>query len=106
MKYLLILLSLSFLESCATTSKYEAVLQTWVGKNESELVSKWGIPTSSYSLDDGKLIMYQNNGGSISTYLGYGMYSTDNYVCKTTFTLDKANIIKNWKWEGNSCKSK
>ena len=108
MRFILLLMMTYFLSACATTAKYEAVLQTWVGQPEDNLVSKWGPPASTYPLSGGKgkMLTYQQGAGSISTNLGYGIYSTENYSCKTTFTVDGSGVIQNWRWEGNSCKAK
>lgn len=105
MRFILLFLTAGFLSACATTAKYEAKLNTWVGKNESDLVSQWGVPNNTYSLNDGsKLIMYQHNGGSASVPIG-NMYYTESYWCKTTFTIDGSGVVKNWKHEGNKCES-
>lgn len=109
MRFLFLIISVGFLTACATTAKYEAVLNTWVGSSESDLVSKWGIPSSTYPLGDGKMLMYQHNGGTVSTAQPIGnMYfvNSTSYWCKTTFTIDGLGIIQNWRWEGNACKAK
>lgn len=95
--------------ACATTANYERVLASWVGDTESNLVSRWGIPSASYQMPDSKLLMYQNDGGSYTYGQPIGnmyMMNTTHYACKTTFTINSVGIITDWRWEGNSCKSK
>jgi uncharacterized protein YceK len=29
---------------CATTAKYEAKLNTWIGTSEDSLIASWGVP--------------------------------------------------------------
>lgn len=46
---------------CATTAGYEKILNSWVGSSESNLISSWGPPQSTYVLDDGgKVLSYDN----------------------------------------------
>ena len=42
------------LSGCATTAKYEAGLDTFVGKSEDTLIASWGVPDKEYRLSDGK----------------------------------------------------
>jgi hypothetical protein len=57
------ILPLLWLTGCATTSGYEAVLQTWVGDTTDHLVSVWGIPQQQYPLDGGgKVLQYVRTG--------------------------------------------
>ncbi len=108
MRKIFILTSIFLLCSCATQSKYENKLKYWVGKNETELVSKWGIPTSSYQTNDAKFIQYNQDFGSTSTAQPIGstyLINTHHEWCKTTFTVDSQGIISNWRIEGTSCVS-
>ena len=52
-KTLLLLLCLA-LSGCATTAKYEAKLNTWIGVSEDSLIASWGVPDKEYHLNDGK----------------------------------------------------
>ncbi len=110
------------LSACATTEKYEAVLRSWVGHNEDELISSWGPPTGVYESGNNKYLTYQNsNSGYVpgvaptyqTTLIGNTLYTNAiggspgySYTnhCKTTFTVTN-NVIQSWRWEGNSCKS-
>ena len=56
---ILIGLSVLFVVSCATPEKYDARLNGWLGKTETQLVQKWGKPSAMKILDNGdKVITY------------------------------------------------
>jgi len=57
----LYLLFFAMLAGCATTAGYEAILNTWVGSSEENLISTWGAPQSTYELNGGgKILTYEN----------------------------------------------
>jgi hypothetical protein len=131
-----LLIIIFFIVSCATTAKYEKLLDTWKGGNVNDLVSQWGAPSSSYKMSNGNTILtyMRSRSGSIpiynqpqrTTHQGtiYGSggmtnysgtstssYGTTTYMpvtwsCKTEFTVDSRDIIINWRFLGNSCVSK
>jgi len=108
------------LSGCATTAKYEKILDSWVGVNEQELIEAWGVPDSTYEVGKVKFLSYQFSNqrilyGSPPMYVSNvhkGMIYTnavggtpDMVVsdwCKTTFTIDNEKVIK-WMFNGNSC---
>ena len=120
--FLLILL----LTGCATTKKYEAILQTWIGSQENELIRKWGPPRQVYDAGGGvKYLTYQessqgyipgtsptysttynpytNTATTTSTGGSAGYYYTNS--CQTTFEIQNG-YIASWRWKGNACKAK
>ena len=112
-KYLLLMLMLT---GCATTGKYEARLQSWVGLNASILYSQWGVPTRTSTLPDGtKAYEYLNSNGAVThsnteydsstRSLATTSRTTQSY-CKTTFFANSTNQITSWRWEGNTCTSR
>lgn len=109
MKKIVILLSI-LLTACATTGNYQKTLQSWVGQDADRLVQTWGVPTNSYTANDGtKTLEYSFQNGSVSQASIYGNvatgYTRPSY-CQTTFMVDKTNTVTNWRWRGNACKSK
>lgn len=98
MKKLITILSLVLLiAGCATEEKYQAVLNTWMGSTKSNLVNTWGVPSSSYKVDEHEELIAYNR--SVSGFNQYGSY---NYYCTTTFTIRDDEVV-NWKYSGNSC---
>jgi hypothetical protein len=68
------------LSSCATTSGYEAVLQTWMGDSADHLVSSWGPPQQQYHLESGGSVMQYERSGQIV------LPGTTTYQPQTTYT--------------------
>ena len=119
----LLLVTTGLLVGCATTANYEKVLNSWVGSQESALVSSWGPPSSVYQSDGVKYLTYsKSNSGYIpgvapsyqTTYVGNTAYTNPvggspgfayNSNCSTTFTVAN-RVITNWRYEGNACRSR
>lgn len=134
MKKALVLLFCLGLYGCATTAKYEAKLNNFIGVGEDSLIASWGVPDKQYSMKDGKkAVMYLNKttvqtGGDTHTEertvyhsgtIGNEPYSgtstqyvtettpVEKYklVCKTSFVINKEGIVESWHHEGNNCVS-
>ncbi len=106
----LLLSACLLLAGCATTENYNRKLDTWVGHPVNELFEAWGPPATTFENGLGMtMYTYIYNGGTTyntlpNPYLNYtATYQTQNY-CKTTFFV-RNGFIKNWRWEGNSCRS-
>ena len=73
---------------CVSTSE---IMQSWVGTEESELLSKWGAPDSSAQASDVKKILtwkvLWNDGGNI-------------YTCRKSFTISKEGKVEKWAYAG------
>ena len=83
------------LNGCATQSNYKALLDTWVGGTEDQLVNSWGPPNGLYNKPDG---------GKILTFAWSGSYylpgdtstsssSTYDGVVTTTTTVSPGSYI-------------
>jgi len=101
MKWSLIgLVAITWLVGCVaypTTDNYEAMLKTWVGRSEAELVQTWGPPSSVYQSASTKYFTYTK-----SKTCGVGESYT--CVCNTHFEL-ASDHITSWRWDGNGCSS-
>ena len=134
MRKLIALLLCLGLCGCATTAKYEAKLNNWIGASEDSLVASWGVPNKTYNLDNGKKaieyvrkdtvqtggytyttpeLTYQSGtignksySGTSTTYVTETM-PVQNYKlsCKTSFVIDKSGKVESWHHEGNNCVS-
>ena len=129
---ILFLLSCLVLGGCATTAKYEAKLNSWVGASEDALIASWGVPDKSYATASGKKAVEfvrketVRSGGYTyttpqTTYssgtIGDKSYSGTSteyvvttepvqkykYWCKTSFMLGKDGKVESWHHEGNDC---
>jgi len=96
MRRSLIGLAMAILAGCVTTANYEAMLKTWVGRSEDELIKDWGAPSSVFQGASSKYYMYVRN-----KTCGAGN-DAFTCVCNTTFELE-SNRVRSWRWDGNGC---
>jgi hypothetical protein len=84
---LLLACTLSF-SGCVSTSE---IMQSWVGRSESDLVSRWGAPDSSTQTDDGKKVLTWKT-----------LWNDDNniYTCRKSFTIGVAGKVERWAYNG------
>jgi hypothetical protein len=98
--------------ACATSSKYSEIVKSWEGNNINNLISSWGPPSDVYTMPNGNKMytwLYTSNTLVTTNYnqwLNRLETRQVQYWCKTTFTADRNDIIINWVWEGNNCRSK
>lgn len=121
MRIALALVTAFVLSACATTTKYEAILDSWVGSTESSLVQAWGAPQGVYEAPDGTRVLTWIDSANVfvpgtapnytTTVYGNTAYTTSsggspamnlNYSCKTDMTI-KTGKVHTWRWEGNNC---
>ncbi|MEP7234390.1 MAG: hypothetical protein ABI778_03750 [Ignavibacteriota bacterium] len=104
-----------FISSCGPSleERREAIekgMKSWVGKSETELVGKWGVPSKSYKTIDGSreltyvYVHHGNSGGyAWRDYWGNVYWSNPNrYQTKTTrsFTIDPSGTVIGYHWDG------
>ena len=121
------LIFLLFGTGCATTKKYEKILNSWTGSDRDDLVSSWGRPAHSFKGANGNTIYAYEDTEAIYTPAftmpaqsetvlrggmaqfaatgsqTYGGGVQVTYECKTFFEFDSSNKIVSWRWEGNNC---
>jgi hypothetical protein len=111
------LVTVMLLSGCATTEKYEAKLNRWIGHSINELMASWGYPDGSFDAPNGNKIYVYSNQSSFTTptmttirpnlYGPPTAYTTGgftrNFWCKTYFEVDNDKRIIKWSWEGNNC---
>ncbi len=119
------------LTACASTQKYDQMLNGWVGKPESTLLKTWGAPSARKINADGSQVItftqvqtltvpsefYLYNPypleGDVSVYAPFdGDYAftpyaqnlgiSQEYICQTSFYIQN-NVVTGWKWKGNNC---
>lgn len=88
------------LSSCASRGTYHAVLDSWIGSTENELVKSWGQPLKSYSQENSKYLVYDKSGPGSG---GYHEAIIDT-GCTTTFEVVDKTIIS-FDFEGVNCRS-
>ncbi len=100
-----------------TEENYAALMQSYIGVTEENLVAEWGIPTTNYELNKIRYLVYDksetfNYAGTAPVYIaspdgaffpmgGRRPYSV-TYSCKTTFVIEKGKV-KDVTFKGNDC---
>lgn len=91
MKNIIVSISVLLLAGCATTTKHEKFLNSWIGENADQLAWVWGPPGGVYTL---------GNGDRLISYIG-------SSPCRNDFLVSqKTNTISAWHWQGTDCKTK
>lgn len=96
------------LSGCATTAKYQKLVDSWKGKKAGQLVDVWGYPDNTIQGSDGsETYVYKNH----KVYYSPGICSTGGGACipvehtencDTEFKIKK-NIIKQVTFKGDDC---
>jgi hypothetical protein len=90
----------------ATTGKFEAKLNNWVGSDESSLIQSWGPPTQSYETRDGRVLhTWHLQGETAIVPLSTGGAVAIDQSCNITFTLSPTGRVEHWRYRGHGCKS-
>jgi hypothetical protein len=96
-----------YLSGCATTAKYQTMVDSWKGKNEKELIKTWGFPSNIMKLpEDQNIYTYEHK--SSGYYIepcneNDCVPSTFLTSCTTWFDINKDNIITEVKFRGPDC---
>lgn len=120
-----------FLTACASTQKYDQMLNGWVGKPESALLKTWGAPSARKINADGSQVITFTQIQTITVPSEYYLYNpyplegydsvyapfdgdyaftpyaqnlgvNQEYICQTSFYIQN-NVVTGWKWKGNNC---
>ena len=86
---LIIFVSAFLLSSCVSYSEprmtIKEVMETWIGHNESSLISSWGIPTRTYESGNQKFLEYTYGRTSYTTSTNANLrnnpYTCNQYYC-------------------------
>lgn len=98
--------------ACATTGKYQRLLQSWMGADVNRLMQSWGPPSNEYVMPNSdRMYTWLWVGGTLVTasynsYLNMTTAGAVTYWCKTTFTASPSGVLRSWRWEGNACKAR
>lgn len=121
MNKLLPILLVVVLSGCAMKmADYDNLMDSWIGANQDDLISAWGIPTktlelrdsiihewiyeSSYTTNDTRQITTDIFGNTKT--IGQGP-STVSIYCKLTVMVNKQNyLVRSLKYKGRDCRKK
>ena len=127
MKKIILLTSIFFLSGCVTYGNPVSLqdkINSFRGLPEQNLISNWGIPTKTYSTENGmKYLEYtvSSSGTTVRHGTNDNMYKLPGYCtqyycpprqstvttntkwCTVTFVLNKEKIIQGGSYKGNWC---
>lgn len=103
MKIIVVLMTLVAMAGCASKPRMSIrqVLDTYVGRPESELLSRWGAPSQTYESGKQKYLTYLQNGGAVAMPI-MGYTAAVPRSCKVTFTVE-SETVKEYSYVGNMC---
>jgi hypothetical protein len=92
--------------ACASTRNYEDSLVDWEGKPISEVIKKWGTPSTTASLADGgkMYLYYRKNKENIKVRNQETKQVEPLFDCKTSFLTDSTDTVIGWKYDGHDCR--
>lgn len=98
------------LGGCATSGKFAAKMDSWVGADINNAIGQFGPPSSTYTLPNGSVMyswLWIGNSVVTTNYNQYvGLVTTSSTPwCRVTFTTSTSSRIENWRAEGNRCRS-
>lgn len=104
-------LILAILLTWGCASRVNEVMQSWVGKHQSDLIQAWGPPQQTAGDGKGGTILiyssYVNLGqspGQVTSYSpGYATYTApqqQGYQRTRMFYVNSDGYIYNWRWQG------
>lgn len=104
----------------ATEENYQALLNTWIGKDKQSLIERWGTPTHDYEIFGKTYVMYfrsrmvpvsaENQLERMPDVADKKFFEFSekpaiiSLSCHTEFLVED-NIITAWRFEGNDCKA-
>jgi hypothetical protein len=74
--------------ACVSSS---SVMQSWVGKSSSELITAWGAPDKTAALD---------GGASAMTWVTVSGNQYGVATCRRTFVADVQGVVRRWSYSG------
>ncbi|WP_137939352.1 hypothetical protein [Chitinivorax sp. B] len=120
-RYCVLLTWPSLLAGCATEAHFERNLDSWLGRQTSELIQAWGSPViDKPKADGGRVLGYAMqdtvrhrpmrqtvslNGNAGLIYQELPGSQTATY-CVTLLHADAQGVIYNWAWQGNGCQAR
>lgn len=87
------------------SQKVNEVMNSWVGRQHSELVAVWGAPTREMSDGgEGKILVYEypRNRGMHGNVDAHGNFyaRSRSYTATREFFVDSGGRIYRWRWSG------
>lgn len=81
----------ALLTAAACVTRTSTVMNSWLGKSETDLVSSWGAPERSLNLTDG---------GKVLTWTKDREAAGIRFHCEYTFTVSPLGSVTRWNTAG------
>lgn len=98
--------------ACATTGKFKANMDSWLGGDVNRAIMQFGAPSNTYKLPNGStMFTWLWVGNSIvttnySAYLNLVTTTSTTMWCQVSFTADGTGRVAAWQARGNDCRSR
>lgn len=93
------------LQGCASRQGFEARMQTYVGRSESDLVAALGVPIRSFQAGNRTFLQYERRRITADAGPGWGWaggVSVETWDCSTTFEVVDGRVAS-FTSRGNDC---
>lgn len=103
------------LSACATTRRYESMVDSWNGKSAAQLITEWGAPSEVKTLaDNTKSYAYfrhekpeaASSSGRTTASEAASDARKGRISCVTEFLINAEGTITGWTLTGYDCRSK
>jgi hypothetical protein len=100
------------LASCATTGRFRAVMNTWLGGDINTFIQRWGPPSQTTDLPNGtRMYTFMRTGSTVANayynpYLNMTTATATTYWCQVSVTANNSGRIISWQANGNACRSR
>ena len=109
MKHISLMGSLWLLVACAHSSqeRFDGALKPWIGRHPDELVTAWGAPRSTYTLENGrKVLTYEESAFVSRTFGAYTfprpeVFSYSDSCKLSIFTDSQQKVIDSYSYTGS-----
>lgn len=116
-----LLLLIVSLHACQSNKPYSAELDSWVGRDISELKEFWGDSQDSFTTSNGNRIYVWEQSATYTLHaqneprysaIGNQVFRSPvnlarqehTFWCRTQFEVDAKNLVIAWEYEGNDCR--
>jgi hypothetical protein len=106
----MVLLGSVLLTGCATEGKLREHLQSRIGTPINDVIVSAGPPSNVFPLNSGEQLYtwHHSHGRVAQAYTSFGVTRAiaSEQFCDIRYTVDKAGMITNYSYYGNTCRSK
>ena len=97
---------------CASTSKFKAQMNSWMGADINQTIMSWGPPSNEYTMPNGlKQYTWMWVGGTFvnsnyNQFLNMVNTTANTAWCQRTLIVDTRGKIQGWQANGTACRAR